>query len=93
MRENVKRALRITSAAFDAEIDIWIASARADLMRVGVSHDVANKDNDPLVTTAIIWYCKAHFGFDNPDAERTSRVYEACRSELSLSSGYQEEQT
>lgn len=93
MREMVKKALRITASAFDDEVDLLIASARADLIRVGVSSVLAEKDDDPLVATAIIWFCKARFGFDNPEAERMEKIYEMCRAELALSTGYKEEKT
>lgn len=44
---------------------------------------------DPLIKRAIILYCKGHFGYDNPDAERFIASYEKLRDHLSLSSDYQ----
>ena len=44
---------------------------------------------DPLLKRAITLYCKGHFGYDNPDAERFVASYEKLRDHLSLSSDYQ----
>ncbi len=44
---------------------------------------------DPLLKRAITLYCKAHFGYDNADAERFAQSYEMLKIHLSLSSDYQ----
>lgn len=44
---------------------------------------------DPLIKRAITLYCKGHFGYDNPDAEKFIASYEKLRDHLSLSSDYQ----
>lgn len=44
---------------------------------------------DPLIKRAITLYCKGHFGYDNPDAERFIASYEKLRDHLSLSTDYQ----
>lgn len=88
--DDVKSALRVTTddTGIIQEIDDLIAAARSDLIRAGVLIEKANSDEDPLIKRAIITYCKANFGYDNPDAERFQRSYDILRQELSLSSDY-----
>lgn len=43
---------------------------------------------DPLIKRAIIVYVKAHFGWNNPDAERLQQSYEMLKCHLSLSQEY-----
>jgi uncharacterized phage protein (predicted DNA packaging) len=90
MLNEVKLALRITHIAFDADVLDLIAEARADLMLSGISSVKANDDSDPLIKRAIKTYCKANFGFDNPDAERLQQSYEMIKQHLSLAGDYKE---
>jgi hypothetical protein len=41
-----------------------------------------------LIKQAIITYCKANFGWDNPDAERFRQSYESLRNHLALTRNY-----
>lgn len=86
--DDVKLALRITSSAFDSEIQDLINAARADLILAGVKPEKANDDLDPLIKRAIITYAKAHFGYDNPEAERFQKSYEMIKMHLTLSADY-----
>ena len=43
---------------------------------------------DPLIKRAITTYCKAYFGYDNPEAERFEKAYNAIKLHLMLSSEY-----
>ncbi|QNG60387.1 DNA-packaging protein [Bacillus sp. PAMC26568] len=90
MLPDVKTALRITNAAFDSEIEDLIAAARHDLTLSGVSQGIANavENVDPLIKRAIITYCKANFGYDNPDADRFTASYNMLKSHLSLAGDY-----
>lgn len=45
---------------------------------------------DPLLKRAITLYCKANFGYDNPDAERFAESYHMLKIHLALSSEYTE---
>ena len=56
--DRVKLALRISHNLLDAEITQVITSARQELERAGVSHEVAYSDLE-LVETAIITYAKS----------------------------------
>ena len=85
MLEKVKTALRIKTDAFDVdELAPLIEACKADLMRAGVLN-VATKvtANDPLLTHAVIMYCKAYFGKPT-DAERYRLCYEMARDGMAL---------
>ena len=61
--DEVKVALRVTSDAFDTEIQGLIEAAKRDLNRVGV--DEALVDSDPLAKMAVVLFAKSRFGYDN----------------------------
>jgi len=86
--DDVKLALRITSSAFDNEITGLIEAAKADLQLSGVHQDKVKDEGDPLIRRAITVYCKAHFGFDNPEAERFQQSYDMLKAHLTLSAEY-----
>jgi len=88
MLAKIKQVLRITSDAFDDEIQDLIAAARQDLILTGVSPSLAENDEDPLIRRAITIYVKAHFGWDNPDAEQLKRSYDLLKMHLTLSAEY-----
>jgi uncharacterized phage protein (predicted DNA packaging) len=88
MLADVKIALRISNSAFDAEINDLIAAARQDLILSGVSPIKANSNLDPLIRRAIVTYVKAHFGYDNPDAERLMMAYDRLKMHLTLAGDY-----
>lgn len=87
MLGDVKLSLRISTDDFDTEIQDLIEAAKIDLNISGVNKI---KDSDFLIKRAIICYCKAHFGYDNPDAERFEESYIMLKQHLSLSSDYNE---
>lgn len=88
MLDDVKMALRVSHSALNTEIADLIAAARQDLILSGVLAAKANSDSDSLVKRAIITYVKAHFGYDNPDADRLSMAYDKLKSHLTLSGDY-----
>lgn len=90
--DDVKVALRIaaTTTDFDGEINDLISAAIDDLKLAGVAADKAI-DTDPLIKRAITTYCKAYFGYDNPDASRFWRSYESLKMHLTLSADYNTE--
>lgn len=87
--DDVKTALRISlsNEAFDGEVTDLIEAVTDDLVRVGVAVDVMAQP-EGIIKRAIIAYCKGHFGYDNPEAERFLAAYDMMRQELSLSNGY-----
>jgi uncharacterized phage protein (predicted DNA packaging) len=88
MLDDIKILLRITTTAFDTEINDLISAARQDLVLSGVNSTKATDDTDPLIKRAITLYCKANFGFDNPDADRLQQSYNLLKMSLALSSDY-----
>lgn len=87
--DDVKRELRISSTAFDAEVLDLIESAKMDLMQSGVVEEKII-ETDSLIKRAIIFYCKAYFGYDNPDAQRFYDSYRMLETHLALSGDYNE---
>lgn len=71
--DEVKVALRVTSDAFDTEIQGLIEAAKRDLNRVGV--DEVLVDSDPLAKMAVVLFAKSRFGYDNSDASRFEDAY------------------
>lgn len=84
----VKKRLRISSSAFDDEVQDLIDAAKADLVLSGVE-ETKIIDTDPLIKRAVVVYCKAHFGWNNPDADRLQRSYEMLKEHLALAGDYQ----
>lgn len=89
--DDVKLALRVTNTAFDPEIQDLIEAARRDLVLSGITALKVNDDTDPLIKRAIVVYCKANFGYDNPEAERFQRSYDMLKMHLALSAEYTSE--
>lgn len=88
MFSSIKQALRLSTDVFDDEINDLIEAARQDLILSGVSETKASNDEDPLIKRAITIYVKAHFGWDNPDAERLQQSYDMLKMHLTLSQEY-----
>lgn len=84
MLNAVKMALRITTNAFDNEISGLIESARLDLRVAGV---VLPVELDALVQTAIITYCRLHFGQPD-DYDRLKKAYDEQKAQLATCTGY-----
>jgi len=90
--DEVKTALRISTSntVYDMEIQTLIYAARLDLIQAGINPDKVNDDDDALIKRAIITYCKAHFGYDNPEADRFNDSYIMLKQHLSLYGDYQD---
>ncbi|HEX9060407.1 MAG TPA: head-tail connector protein [Clostridia bacterium] len=86
--DDIKTCLRIKNSSFDTEINDLISACQNDLMLSGIIQDKALDVTDPLIKRAIIVYCKAYFGFDNPDADRLQESYKMLKMHLCLSSIY-----
>lgn len=86
MLDKVKLALRITTDAFDAEIDDLIVAAMGDLRISGVTQD---DQTDPLIIRAVVTYCRANFG--SPDEyDRLKSSYDEQKAQLKTATGYTE---
>lgn len=83
MLSRVKLALRITTVAFDEELNGLIQAALLDLGLVGVDYS----SSDELITTAVITYVKLHFG-EPSDPDRLKASYDEQKAQLITASGY-----
>lgn len=84
MLAKVKLALRITTNAFDTELENLIEAAKIDLGIAGVE---LPSTLDAICEIAIITYCKLHFG--EPDEyDRLKASYDEQKAQLSMSTGY-----
>ena len=90
--DDVKKALRISSIAFDDEVTDLIDAGKSDLRLAGIyfvdETDVLSLD--PLVKRAVVTYCKANFGYENTDADRFRDSYVMLKQHLSLAGDYRE---
>lgn len=90
MLEDAKGALRIDGDDLDMEIQDLIDAAKADLQLSGV-HSTKIVDTDPLIKRAVIVYCKANFGYEDPKlTERFQASYTSLKHHLTLSAEYTE---
>jgi hypothetical protein len=88
MLESAKTALRASgNPDLESEVSELVDAAKSDLQLAGILKTKI-VDNDPLIKRAVITYCKANFGWDNPEAERFRVSYESLRNHLSLSAEY-----
>lgn len=87
---DVKTLLRISSDAFDGEINDLTLSAIADLQLSGVHPSKLDAETDPLVKRAVSLYVKANFGWANEDSDKLQRSYELLKTHLTLSQEYTE---
>jgi uncharacterized phage protein (predicted DNA packaging) len=86
--DDVKKVLRITNTAFDTEIIDLIDAAKQDLIISGIIESKANDNADTLIKRAITLYCKANFGWDNPDSEKLQQSYVMLKMHLSMAEDY-----
>ena len=80
----VKTALRVSTTAYDDEIQDLIDAAQIDLQIAGV---VVPAALDPIVTRAIITYCKMSFGLPD-DYDRLKASYDEQKAQLSTATGW-----
>lgn len=86
MLSKVKLALRITTNAYDDELNGLIEAAKLDL---GIAGVIIPSELDAIVSLAIITYCKCHFG--EPDEyDRLKASYDEQKAQLSMCTGYTE---
>lgn len=79
-----KLAARITTTAFDSQVDMLLDAAALDL---GVSGVIVPSELDALVKQAEITYFLMHFG--QPDEyDRLKSSYDEQKAQLSMCTGY-----
>lgn len=86
--QTVKDSLRITGTDLNIEIQDLIEAGQADLILSGVLESKII-ETDPLIKRAIIVYCKANFGYEDPKyADRFQESYISLKHHLTLSAEY-----
>lgn len=84
MLEKVKKALRLTTNAYNDELTDLIAAAKADLNIAGVP---TTNENDPNIIRAIVTFCRFSFGSPQ-DFERIKAAYDEQKAQLQTATGY-----
>lgn len=85
--DTIKTVLRISNTAYDDEITDLIDAAKADLQLSGLMGEKILM-TDTLIKRALTTYCKANFGWSNPEAERFQKAYDMLKNHMSLSIDY-----
>ena len=80
----VKQALRISTGAFDDELEGLIEAAKQDL---GIAGVIVPDELDSIVKRAIITYCKMSFGLPE-DYDKLKESYDEQKAQLSNATGY-----
>jgi len=74
--DEVKTCLRVTSDMTDAEIQMWIDAAIADMRRCGVIDELLEESTmSSLARSAVVCFVKGQYGYDNSEAPRFLESY------------------
>lgn len=84
--DKVKLSMRITTDAFDGELEDLIAAAVQDLGIAGADGPSVAL-SDPLVLRAVTTYCKMHFGLPD-EYDRLKASYDEQKAQLATATGY-----
>ena len=86
---DVKLALRLTTDAYDSEIDLLIDAGIRDLGFADVVTTAAEVALDPTLLRAVISYCRLNFGTPDPsDYDRMKKAYDEQKAQLQSATGY-----
>lgn len=87
----VKLALRVTTDAFNSEINDLINQCIADLGFAGIDTDEIGAAylSEPAVVHAVITFCKMHFGkIDGAEYDRLKASYDEQKRQMSMATGF-----
>ena len=86
MLAKVKLALRVTTTAYDNDLNDLIDAAKLDLGVAGVE---LPSTLDAICERAIITYCKLHFlGLSDNEWDRLKASYDEQKAQLTMATGY-----
>ena len=86
MLAKVKLALRVTTTAYDNDLNDLIDAAKIDLGIAGVD---LPSTLDAICERAIITYCKLHFlGLSDNEWDRLKASYDEQKAQLTMATGY-----
>lgn len=84
MINRVKLALRLTTNAYDEDVQGLIDAAYADLGIAGINNAY---EGDPIIDRAVITYCRMNFGSPD-DYEKLKASYDEQKAQLQTATGY-----
>lgn len=85
MLDKVKAALRITTTAFDSDLNQLIDAAMGDLGIAGVH----TAEDDPLIVRAVCTYCAMQrISIDSAQRDWLKRSYDEQKAQLQTATGY-----
>lgn len=84
MIEKVKKAMAITTNAYDDELSDLIDAALLDLGIAGVDNTLIN---DKMVQRAVITYCRMMF-HSPADFDNLRWAYEQLKGQMAIATGY-----
>jgi len=87
MLDKIKMALRIKTDAYNDELTSLMKAGLIDLGFGGAMNEVLTEDADPVVTQAVITYCKMNFGLPE-DYDRLKKSYDEQKAQLGTATGY-----
>lgn len=91
MLSAARMSLKITTTAYDAEIERLIDAAFNDLrisgIFVGLKPSGGWTDSDPLLTMAVLTYCRMRFGSPE-DYDNLKAAYDEQKAQLQSTTGY-----
>lgn len=69
--DEARECVRVTSTMTDAELQMWIDAAIADMRRCGVKDELLEESTmNSLARSAVICFVKGQYGYDNSEAPR-----------------------
>ena len=89
--DKVKVACRVTTTAYDEELNDLICAGIKDIGITDVREELLQNVNQlpPLVQSAVITYCKMNFGAPDPnDYDRFKASYDEQKAQLVTATGY-----
>lgn len=89
--DDIRKSLRLTTDSLDDEAQMLVDAALYDMERAGVNPALLEVDGNgdvenAFVRHAVTAYCKAHFGYDVPEAARFDDAYRRIVCDLLNSS-------
>lgn len=84
--DNCRMALRISTTAYDSELNGYIEAAKLDLGIAGVEIPA---EDDALIEKAIMTYVRMSFG-DPDNYDKLKAAYDEQKAQLQTATGYTE---
>ena len=82
----IKLALRISTTAFDTELQMLIDDCISEMVGLGIP-DITSESTDPQIKSTVIAYCKWKFG-NNADKDEWRDIYHIKLGQLKSMTGY-----